>query len=61
MNFIVKLLPLKKLLTRVINDLILIIVDWLTKEVEFLSYKEASDAKKLTYIFFKMLSDPKNF
>ena len=50
-NFIVKLLLLKKLLTEVTYDLILIIVDWLIKKVRFLSYKEASDAKELAYTF----------
>ena len=42
-NFIVKLSLSKKLLTEVIYDLILIIVDWLTKKVRFLSYKEVSE------------------
>ena len=50
-NFIVKLLLSKKLLTKVIYDLILIIVDWLIKKVRFLLYKEASDAEELTYTF----------
>ena len=49
MNFIVKLLLSKKLLTKVIYNLILIIVDWLIKKVRFLSYKEVSDAEELTY------------
>ena len=51
MNFIIKLLLLKKLLIKVIYDLILIIVDQLTKKVRFLSYKEVSDAEELTYTF----------
>ena len=50
-NFIIKLLPSKKLLTKVIYDLILIIVDWLTKKVSFLPYNEASDTEELTYTF----------
>ena len=53
MNFIVKLPPSKKPLTGVIYDLILIIVNWLTKEVRFLPYKEASDAEELTYTFLR--------
>ena len=51
MNFIVKLSLSKKLLTKVIYNLILIIVDWLTKKVRFLSYKEVSDAEELAYTF----------
>ena len=51
MNFIVKLSSSKKLLTRVIYDLILTIVDWLIKKVRFLPYKEASDAEELAYTF----------
>ena len=53
MNFIVKLSPSKKLLTEVIYDLILIIVDWLIKKVRFLPYKEVSDAEELTYTFLQ--------
>ena len=51
MNFIVKLSPSKKSLTEVTYDLILIIVDQLTKKVRFLPYKEALDAEELTYTF----------
>ena len=50
-NFIVKLSPSKKFLIKVIYDLILTIVDWLTKKVSFLPYKKASDAKELAYTF----------
>ena len=53
MNFIVKLSPLKKLLTEVIYDSILIIVNQLTKKVRFLPYKEVSDAEELTYTFLR--------
>ena len=53
MNFIVKLSLSKKLLTKVIYNSILIIVDQLIKKVRFLSYKEASDAEELTYIFLR--------
>ena len=37
-NFIVKLLFLKKFLTKVFYNLILMIVNWLIKEVWFISY-----------------------
>ena len=50
-NFIVKLSLLKKLLTKVTYNLILTIVDWLTKNVRFLSYKKVSDAEELIYTF----------
>ena len=53
MNFIVKLSPSKKLLTEVIYNSILIIVNQLTKKVRFLPYKEASDVKELTYTFLQ--------
>ena len=52
-NFIVKLSLLKKLLTEVIYNSILIMMNWLTKKVRFLSYKEASDAEELTYTFLR--------
>ena len=51
MNFIIKLSPSKKLLTEVIYNSILIIVDQLTKKVRFLPYKEVSNAEELTYTF----------
>ena len=53
MNFIVKLSPSKKPLTEVTYNSILIIVDWLTKEVRFLPYKKVSDAEELTYTFLR--------
>ena len=56
MDFIVKLSPSKKLLTEVIYDSILIIVDWLTKKVRFIPYKEASDAEELTYTFLQNIT-----
>ena len=52
-NFIVKLLLLKKLLTKVIYNLILMMMNQLTKKVRFLPYKEVSDVKELTYIFLR--------
>ena len=53
MNFIIKLLLSKKLLTEVFYDVILIIMNQLTKKVRFLPYKEVLDAKELTYIFLQ--------
>ena len=53
MDFIVKLPPSQELLTGVTYDSILIIVNQLTKEVRFLPYKEASDAKELAYTFLR--------
>ena len=50
-NFIVKLSLSKKLLTEVFYDLILTVVNWLIKKVRFLPYKEALNAKELTFIF----------
>ena len=45
-NFIIKLSSFKKLLTKVIYNLILTIVNWLIKKVRFISYLKASDAKE---------------
>ena len=47
MDFIVKLLPSKELLTGVIYNSILVIVDRLTKFVYFVLYLEASTAEQL--------------
>ena len=52
-NFIIKLSFLKKLLIKVIFNLILMIVNQLMKKVRFLSYKEVSDAEELTYTFLQ--------
>ena len=53
MNFIVKLLLSKKLLTEVFYNSILMIVNQLTKEVQFISYKKVSNAEELIYIFLR--------
>ena len=53
MDFIVKLLSSKKSLTGVSYDLILTIVDWLMKEVQFILYKKVSNAKELVYTFLQ--------
>ena len=52
-NFIVKLSFLKKLLTEVFYNLILIIVNQLIKEVWFISYKKVSNTEELAYIFLR--------
>ena len=53
MNFIVKLSLFKKFLTEVFYDSILTIVDWLTKKVQFISYKEVLNTKELMYTFLR--------
>ena len=56
MNFIVKLSLLKKLLTKVFYDLILTIVNWLMKEVQFILYKKVSNAEELAYTFLRNIT-----
>ena len=51
MNFIIKLLLSKKLLTEVTYNLILTIVDQLIKKARFILYLKASDTEELAYIF----------
>ena len=51
MNFIVKLSASEEPLTRVQYNSILIIVNWLTKKVQFISYKEVLNAEELVYMF----------
>ena len=51
LDFIVKLLLLKDPLIGVKYDLILIIIERLTKYRYFILYLEASDAKALAYTF----------
>ena len=52
-NFIIKLLLLKKLLIEVVYNSILIVVDQLIKKARFISYLEASNAEKLAYTFLR--------
>ena len=53
MNFIMKLSLLKKLLTEVIYDLILTVVDWLIKKARFILYFKALNAEELVYTFLR--------
>ena len=49
----VKLPPLKELMTNVVFDLIIVAVDRLTKDIMFILFKEAATANELTYIFLR--------
>ena len=53
MDFIVKLSLSKKLLTEVFYNLILTIVNQLTKKVWFILYKKVSNTEELTYTFLR--------
>ena len=48
-----KLSLLKKLLTEVVYDLILTIVDWLIKKARFILYLKALNAEELAYMFLR--------
>ena len=53
MNFIIKLSSSKKLLTNILYNLILTIVDQLIKKIRFISYLEALNAEELAYMFLQ--------
>jgi hypothetical protein len=53
LNFIVKLPLLKEVLTGVTYDLILVVIDRLTKYAYFIFYKKGLTIKELIYIFNK--------
>jgi hypothetical protein len=53
LDFIVKLLLLKKVLIGVVYDSILIVIDWLTKYAYFIFYKKSLTVEELAYIFNK--------
>jgi hypothetical protein len=53
LDFIVKLLPSVKLITKVVFDSILVIIDRLTKYGYFILYKESLLAEELAYTFNK--------
>jgi hypothetical protein len=51
LDFIVKLLLLKEALIRIIYNVILVVIDRLTKYAHFISYKEGLTAEELIYTF----------
>lgn len=53
LDFIIKLLKSKELITKVLFDSILVIIDRLIKYGYFILYREASSAKELAYVFLK--------
>jgi hypothetical protein len=55
LDFIVKLLLSRDLITGVKYDFILIITDRLTKYIYIILYLEASTAEDLVYIFFRVI------
>ena len=52
----VKLLKFKELLTKVLYNAILVIINRLTKYRYFILYKEASNVEELAYIFLRVLA-----
>jgi hypothetical protein len=53
LDFIIKLPPLKKVFTGVINNSILVVTNRLIKYAYFISYKKGSTTEELVYIFNK--------
>src|SRR5271166_749800 len=52
-DFIVKLLPSKELMTETVFNSIFVVVDKLTKYRHFIPFKEMCNAVELSYIFLK--------
>ena len=53
LDFIVKLPKFKKPITKIVYDLILVIIDRFTKYKYFILYKETSLAENLAYTVYK--------
>jgi hypothetical protein len=53
LDFIIKLLLFKELMTGVIYDFIMVVTDRLTKYAYFISYFKSFLAENLAYIFYK--------
>ena len=51
MDFVVKLLLLKELMTNIVSNLIIIAMDRLIKDIIFILFKEIAIINKLIYIF----------
>ena len=57
LNFIIKLLLLKKPIIKTIYNSILITIDKLIKYIYFLLYKEVNNIEELIYTFFKTITN----
>jgi hypothetical protein len=53
LDFIIKLLPFKELITGVVYDSIIVVTDRFTKYAYFIPYLESSLAEDLAYMFHK--------
>jgi hypothetical protein len=53
LDFVIKLLLFKKLMTGVIYDSIMVVTDRLTKYVYFIPYFKSFSAEDLIYMFYK--------
>jgi hypothetical protein len=53
LDFIIKLLPSRKLMTGVIYDSIMVVTDRLTKYAYFIPYFKSSLTEDLAYMFYK--------
>jgi hypothetical protein len=55
LDFVTKLLPFKKLMTRVIYNFIMVVTDRFTKYAYFILYLKSFSAEDLAYIFYKYI------
>jgi hypothetical protein len=55
LDFVIKLSLFKKLITEVIYDSIIVVIDRLTKYAYFISYFKNFLAKDLAYMFYKYI------
>ena len=53
LDFVIKLSLFKELMTGVIYDFIIIVINRLTKYAYFISYLKSSSAEDLAYMFYK--------
>jgi hypothetical protein len=53
LDFVTKLPPFRKLMTGVIYDFIIVVINRLTKYAYFIPYFKSSLTKDLVYIFYK--------
>jgi hypothetical protein len=55
LDFVIKLPPFKKLMTGVIYNSIIIVINRLTKYAYFIFYLKSFSAKDLAYMFYKYI------
>ena len=61
MDFIIKSFSSKKPITKFKYNFIIIVIDWLTKDIKFIPFIKWVDTQDLAYMFLKWIISKYNF